>query len=69
MVNTTWPFADPSTRSPASHRRMGGAVFRRRGQFGEGHWKPVSCVDVHAEYVMASAEVLNEGVSRVLRQR
>jgi hypothetical protein len=33
-------------------------------EFGESHWKPVSRVDIHIEFVVASAEVLDEGVSR-----
>jgi hypothetical protein len=32
-------------------------------ELGEGRWKPVSQVDIHAELVVASAEVLDEGVS------
>jgi hypothetical protein len=32
-------------------------------KFGEGRWKSVPRIDVHAEFVVASVEVLDEGVS------
>lgn len=32
------------------------------GKFGEGCWEPMSGVDVKAEFVVAAAEVLHEGV-------
>jgi hypothetical protein len=33
-------------------------------ELGEGCWKPALRVDIHAELVVALAEVLDEGVSR-----
>jgi hypothetical protein len=43
----------------------GGAVLYLDGErkFGEGRWKSVPRIDVHAEFVVTSAEVLDEGVS------
>ena len=42
------------------------AVLRLDGarEFSESCGKPVSRIDIHAEFVVASTEVLDEGVSR-----
>jgi hypothetical protein len=41
-----------------------GAVLDGGCEFGEGRWKPVSRVGIHADFVVASAEVLDEGLPR-----
>jgi hypothetical protein len=33
------------------------------GEFGEGHCKPMLRVDIRSEFVVAAADVLDEGVS------
>jgi hypothetical protein len=49
----------------AGRLSCGGAVLHLDGErkFGEGRWKSVPRIDVHAEFVVASAEVLDEGMS------
>lgn len=37
-------------------------VIRWLGEFGESHRKPMSQLDIHAEFVVAAAEVLHERV-------
>lgn len=41
-----------------------GAALNGEREFAKSRWKPVHRVDIHAEFVVASAEVLDEGMSR-----
>ena len=59
------PGAGAVLRCPNAGRfSCGGEVLYLDGErkFGEGRWKSVPRIDVHAEFVVALAEVLDEGV-------
>ena len=45
--------------------RLIGVVPRSdgEGEFGEGRWEPMLWVEFHAEFVVAAADVLDEGVA------